>query len=138
MHEPEYAMNGVWTRTLAQIPTKLGRLAYAAGLRNEDSGTYHDVKFALRNTDGEVDRFLRTSHTQIFSEWLTFPLERQRREVAGYLESIEGERTAFLQTWLSSRSYRNLIPTGAREAERLLFTSDLELILEILLNELSA
>ena len=136
--ERDRAMHDVWVRTLAQIPTKFGRFTYVASLRDENSGTYQYFKLALRYTDEEADCFLRASHEQIFREWLNFPLERQRGEVAEYLESIEGERAVVLQTWLTSTSYRNLVPTSAHETERLLFISDLELILEILRTELSA
>ena len=115
-----------------------GRFTYVAGLRNENSGIYHHFTLALRYTDEEADCFLCGSHKEIFREWLNFPLERQRRELEEYLESSEGERAVVLQTWLTSTSYRNLVPTSAHEAERLLFISDLELILEILRNELSA
>ena len=131
-------MHDVWVRTLAQIPTNFGRLAYVAGLRNENSGAYHHFKLALCYTDEEADSFLRARHKQIFREWLNFPLERQRSEFAEYLEATEAERAVVLQTWLISASYRNLIPTGAHETERLLFISDLEIILAILRSELSA
>ena len=136
--ERDRAMDDVWVGTLAQIPTTFGRLIYVAGLRNENSGTYHHFKLALRYTDEEADCFLRASHKQIFGKWLNSPLEQQRRDLAEYFESIEGERAVVLQRWLTSTSYRKLIPTSARAAERLLFTSDLELILEILRNELTA
>ena len=43
-----------------------------------------------------------------------------------------------LETWLTLQPYRNLIPFVTRDAERLLFISDLEVIEEILRNELSA
>jgi len=138
--EPDRAreMEDVWVPILCQIPTAFGRIAYVAGLRNENSGTYHHFKLALRYTDEEADRFLRASHQQIFGEWLTFPLEQQRRELKEYLESIKGEREVVLESWLTLQPYRNLIPFGARDAERLLFISDLEVIVEILRNELSA
>ena len=135
--ERDRAMEDVWVPIISQIPTTFGRIACVAGLRNEDSGAYHHFKLALRHTGEEADRFLCASHEQIFGEWLTFPLEQQLRDLKEYLESTE-EREVVLETWLRLKPYRNLIPFGARDAERLLFISDLEVIFLMLLHELSA
>ena len=84
-----------------------------------------------------ADWVLGLSHRQVFREWLNFPLEKQRQDLESYLESIKGERKKVLQTWLTLTPYKNLLPVGAVEAERLLYISDLELILELMRNELS-
>ena len=131
-------MQDVWVRILSQIATTFGRVACVADLRNENTGAYYHFKLALRYTDEESDRFLCASHKQIFGEWLNFPLEQQLRDFREYLESIEGEREVVLQTWLTLKPYRKLIPFGTRDAERLLFISDLEVVLEMLRDELSA
>ena len=136
--ERDHAIEDVWVRILSQIPTTFGRVAYVASLRNENTGAYHHFKLALRYTDEEADCFLCASHKQIFREWLNFSLEQQRRDLKEYLEPIEGESEVVLEPWLTLQPYRNLIPSGARDAERLLFISDLEIIVEILRNELSA
>ncbi len=136
--ERERAMHDVWSRTLSQIPTTFGRVAYLAGLRNENSGYYQHFGLAQRYSDEKADRVLRSSHEQVFAEWLNYPLEQQRQDLEEHLLSIEGERKVVLETWLTLTPYRNLIPAGTREAERLLYITDLELILEILRNELSA
>ena len=82
---------------------------------------------------------MRSSHEQVFAEWLNYPLEQQRQDLEEHLRSVEGERQVVLETWLTLTPYRNLIPAGTaiREAERLLYITDLELILEILRNELT-
>ncbi len=136
--ERDRAIEDVWVPILSQIPTTFGRIAYVAGLRNEGTGAYRHFKLALRYTHEEADRFLCASHKQIFREWLNFPLEQQLRDLREYLESIEGEREVVLETWLRLKPYRNLIPFGTRDAERLLFISDLEVIFLMLLHELSA
>ena len=136
--ERERATHDFWSRTLSQIPTTFGRVAYLAGLRNENSGHYQHFGLAQRYSDEEADRVLRSSHEQVFAEWLNYPLARQRQDLEEHLRSIEGERKVVLETWLTLTPYRNLIPVGTREAERLLYITDLELILEILRNELSA
>ena len=133
----ERAMKDVWRRTLAQIPTTFGKVAHLASLRNENSGQYEHFGLAQLYSDEEADRVLALSHHQVFREWLNFPLEKQRRDLEDYLESLEGERKKVLQTWLTLTPYKNLVPVDAVEAERLLFISDLELILELMRNELS-
>ena len=133
----ERATHDVWSRTLSQIPTTFGRIVYLAALRNENSGHYEHFGLAQRYSDEEADCVLRSSHEQVFAEWLNFPLERQRQDLEEHLRSIESERKVVLKTWLTLAPYRNLIPAATREAERLLYITDLELILEILRNELS-
>ena len=108
--ERDRAIEDVWVPILSQIPTTFGRIAYVAGLRNENTGAYHHFKLALRYADEEADRFLCASHKQIFGEWLNFPLEQQRRDLKENLESVEGEREFVLEKWLTLQPYRNLIP----------------------------
>ena len=131
-------MRDVWSKTLSQISTSFGRLAYLAGLRDQNSGRYQHFGLAQRYTENEADRVLRTSHEEIFAEWLNYPLEQQRQDLEEHLRSIEGDRKAVLRTWLTLTPYRSLIPAESRDAERLLYITDLELLLEILRNELSA
>ena len=131
-------MRDVWSKTLSQISTSFGRLAYLAGLRDQNSGRYQHFGLAQRYTENEADGVLRTSHEEIFAEWLNYPLEQQRQDLEEHLRSIEGDRKAVLRTWLTLTPYRNLIPAESRDAERLLYITDLELLLEILRNELSA
>ena len=133
----ERAMRDAWERTLSQIPTTFGKVAHLASLRNENSGQYEHFGLAQLYSDEEANRVLALSHHQVFREWLNFPLEEQRRDLEDYLESLEGERKKVLQTWLTLTPYKNLLPVGAVEAERLLYISDLELILELMQNELS-
>ena len=134
----ERAMKDVWQRTLAQIPTTFGKVAHLASLRNQNSGQYEHFGLAQLYSDEEADRVLGLSHHQVFREWLNFPLEKQRQDLESYLASIEGEPKKVLQTWLTLTPYKNLLPVGAVEAERLLYISDLELILELMRNELSS
>ena len=133
----ERAMEDVWERTLSQIPTTFGKVAHLASLRNENSGQYEHFGLAQLYSDEEADRVLGLSHHQVFREWLNFPLEKQRQDLEVYLASLKGEREKVLETWLTLTPYRNLLPVGALEAERLLYISDLELILELMRNELS-
>ncbi len=135
--ERDRAAEDVWERTISQIPTTFGRIAYLASLRNENSGRYQHFGLARIYSEEEADRVLRSCHREVFAEWLNFSLPQQRRDLEAYLNSIEDDRKTVLATWLDLSPYRNLGPADATAAERRLYLSDLELILDLLRNELS-
>ena len=131
-------MDDLWRRTLAQIPTLFGKIVYLSGLRDANSGDYVHFGLSQRYSTEEANRILRESHERAFGEWLNSPLEQQRDDLEEYLRTLEDDRETILRTWLTLAPYNNLIPINTREAERLLYISDLELILDVLRNELSA
>jgi hypothetical protein len=133
----DHAAENVWDRTVSQIPTTFGRIAYLASLRNENSGRYEHFGLAHIYSGEEADRVLRACHQEVFGDWLNFSLMQQRNDLEAYLNSIEDDRQTVLATWLDLSPYRNLIPADATPAERRLYLSDLELILDLLRNELS-
>ena len=81
---------------------------------------------------------LRESHLEVFREWLNYTIEPQVRDIEKYLDSIEDDRDTVLATWLTLEPYRRLVPAGASEAERDLYVSDLQLVLDLLRGELSS
>jgi hypothetical protein len=135
--EPDRAAEDVWERTISQIPTTFGRIAYLASLRNDNSGRYQHFGLARIYSEQEADRVLRHCHREVFGDWLNFSLLQQRSDLEAYLNSMEDDRKTVLTTWLDLSPYRNLIPADATAAERRLYLSDLELILDLLRNELS-
>ncbi len=132
------AMEDVWNRTLEQIDTQFGKLAYLAGLRSENSGRYQHFGVAQLYGEDEANRVLRSSHERVFGDWLTYPLEQQRQDLETYLDGMEDDRRTILQTWSALSPYEKLPPEAAGEAEHLLFRSDLEIILELMRRELAA
>lgn len=132
------AMQDVWSRTLDQIGTQFGKLAYLAGLRNENSGRYHHYGLAHLYGEDEANHVLRASHERVFVEWLTFPLERQRGDLEQYLNEMDDDLPTVLQTWGVLSPYERLPPEAASDAERLLFTSDIEITLELIRRALSS
>lgn len=114
----------LWRRTLAQIPTVFGRLAYLTSLRDSSTGRYSHA--ALTNVLGEEDaeRALRHSHHQVFSQWLGFSLADQKADLDEYLRATGRPREAHY--------YRHLAPPTARDIERQLYLTDLETLLELL------
>jgi hypothetical protein len=131
----ETAIAESWQRTLAAIPTFIGRLAYLASLRNVNTGSYEHFGLAQRIGEGEVDRTLRRSHVTIFQEWLCFGLQRQKEELEEYFSGLEGDRREIVANWLSLEPYNNWVPGESRDVERKLFYADLAVVLELVRTE---
>ncbi len=128
----------LWRRTLSQIPTVFGRLVYLSKLRDPISGIYEHHGFAQRFTPGEAQKTMHRSHTNLFSDWLCFSLEQQKKDVGRYLDSLENDREAIMHNWSVSPPFANLIPHKTGQAERELFLSDMKAVFEVLSSEYSA
>lgn len=125
----------LWRNTLVQIPSVFGRLVYLSSLRDPNTDTYRHFGLAQIFGDQAADEALRTSHQQVFAEWLRFDLERQKADLDLYLVSLDGDRRVIVDTWIRLAPYRNLVPSAAREVERELYVKDLEILLELLRSE---
>ena len=126
------AMRDVWSRTLAKIPSAFGKIVYLASLRNENTGKYQHFGLSQIYSDEDADIVLRESHEEVFREWLTYSLEPQKNDLEEYLGGLDDDRNTVIEAWSTLEPYRQLIPVRATQAERELYVSDLELILELL------
>ena len=122
----------LWRNTLSQIPTLFGRLVYLSSLRDTNSGTYEHYGLAQVFGAKEADRTLRQSHSQAFVAWLNLNLEQQKADLEDYLAGLEENISGILANWIRLAPYRNLIPARAREVEKQLYLTDLEVVLELL------
>jgi hypothetical protein len=114
----------LWRKTLSQVPTVFGRLAFLSSLRNAATGRYsHDELLRILGPEA-TDRTLCNSHHQVFSEWLKFSLSEQKADLDDYLSTGGRSRAAF--------HYRHFVPPTARDVERQLYLTDLETLLELL------
>ncbi len=124
-----------WSRTLARIPTSLGRLAYLASLRNPNTGNYVHFGLAQRAGAAEVDRIARQSHSSEFRQWLGLGLRSQKDDLESYIGEQDGEKSRIVAAWSSIQPFSAWIPAETRDVERKLFESDLAVVLELVRRE---
>ncbi|MBZ5582296.1 MAG: hypothetical protein LAQ30_08855 [Acidobacteriia bacterium] len=122
-YEARHPAAELWRETLARIPTLFGRLVYLAALRDAGGGYAHPALSHMLGREN-ADRTLRHSHHQIFAQWLALGLEEQKSDLGDFLHEFHAPREAL--------HYRELVPAGARDAERQLYLTDLETLLELL------
>jgi hypothetical protein len=114
----------LWRKTVSQIPTHFGRLRYLASLRDAHTGKYtHEALTNLLGPD-DADRVLCHAHYKVFSEWLCFSLAEQKADLDDFSASAKRQ--------VSFQECRGLVPAGARDVERQLFVTDLEMVLELM------
>jgi hypothetical protein len=135
--ELEALTQEVWARALAGIPTTLGRLVHLASLRDASTGFYRDSRLVGHANAAERDLLLRQIHEEVFATWLSFSLEDQREELEQYLKTLKKQGSGKLATWLTTAPYLKLMPASAEAAERELYRSDLEIVLELLEDDLT-
>jgi hypothetical protein len=134
----DVAEQDVWSKTLTQVPTSFGKLVYLASLRNGNSGKYQHYGLAQIYGLEQSDSVLRQSHEDVFAGWLNLNLEQQRGDLEDFLDQIDDDRATVLRSWERLTPYRELPPSAAGDAERYLFVSDLEVILELLRSDSSS
>ena len=99
--------------SLSRAPTVFGRLVHLA----------------------RVEKLVAKSHRAAFTEWLSCPLEQQCAELQTYADAAVPNGSPPHDA-LSSRAYSNLIPrAGVGEAEKSLYFSNLDLVLDIFTGE---
>ena len=115
-----------------QSPALFGRLLAAAALHNPVNWGYeHHLCHHL--PDGG-DSILRQMHGELFAEWLKFSLEQQEKDIRLWLRWLgrTPEKGADLLERAEKRA-SSLIPRQyRREPERMLFLSDLRLVVGLI------
>jgi hypothetical protein len=114
----------LWRKTLSRIPTHFGRLVFLSSLRDALTGRYAHAPLSQIVGREVTDRTLCHSHHEIFSEWLSFSLARQKADLDEYLTASQAP--------LDLIPYRDIVPAAAHHVERQLYLTDLETLLELL------
>ncbi len=125
----------LWNRTVLQIRSIFGRLAYLASLRDANSGIYHHFGFSQRFNERIADKTISRSHQNTFADWLCLSLEQQKSDLELYFSSLDTDRPKILANWRELAPYMNWIPSHSRAADRELYRSDLEIILDVIRQE---
>ena len=128
------AVEDLWRVTLSQIPSLLGRLVYLSSLRDPNTGLYAHHGLASRFSAQEADEAMRQSHERGFNQWLSLNLTEQREDCELYWSSLLEDRRLVAQMWVQTESYRTLFPASASPAQRVDFSSHMEIMLEWLRN----
>jgi len=131
----EAAIAESWQRTLAAIPTRIGRIVYLSSLRNVNTGIYEHFGLAQRVGSDEVDRILRRSHMSAFQDWLCCGLETQKEQLEEYFSGLDGDRREIISSWLTLQPWNAWPPAESRDVERKLFNTDLTTVMELLRTE---
>jgi hypothetical protein len=120
----EETTTDTWRRVLQQIPTLFGRLVFMSSLRDLETNRYEHPSLSSYVDPYDMDRTLCHSHHQVFSQWINSSLAEQKEDLENY-ERNSGDRRVLQQ-------YRDLVPPKAREVERQLYLTDLEMLMALM------
>lgn len=122
----------LWRHTLSHINSVFGRLVYLSSLRNSNTGRYEHHGLALMFGDDDAHETLYESHQRAFREWIGYGLEHQKVDLDLYLSELCVDKKPLIETWLRLAPFRNFLPANVRVAERQLYLTDLETLLDLL------
>ena len=131
------ATEDLWERTLNQIETRVGRLAYLSRLRNAESDRYeHHGLIAVFGVEAAEDA-LRRSHQEVLVGMLNLSLLDQKDEFLKYIQGLPQSPRRLLANWEKNKGYEMLLPMTASSAQRELFEGNIRLIIKHLKVELA-
>src|SRR5205823_10435163 len=113
------------------FPSAFERLIYFASKLHPASGKYIHEGLAKLSDNEEVHRKFKEAHERTFHDWLSLNLEQKNADLRLYLSSLNIEKNFVIKTWAGFDPFWNLVPSTAIEAERILFISDLQVLLAL-------
>jgi hypothetical protein len=123
------AEEDLWRRTLQQIPTQLGKLAYLARLRNTETDRYEHYGLSAVFGAEAAEAAMRASHLELLEQWLAYPLHRQRSDLQDYLETLPQPFHKTVSSWLQTAPYAHFLPPQRSQAQQELFLTNVLLLL---------
>lgn len=124
------ASEDLWDRTLSQIPTKMGRMAYLTRLKNPETDKYEHHGLATIFGEEAAEDALRRSHADVLEEMLNMSILDQRDDVGKYLEGLPQSARRLLANWERTKGYEGLLPPTSSSAQKELFDGNLGLIIK--------
>jgi hypothetical protein len=111
------------------------RLGYLAKLRQGSNGAY--VHEQLADTYGEqaVNKVVAQTHEEVFERLLEMPLNAQKTDLASYVGSLPGTLSSKVKS--CREQCLTWIPSGAPSYLKELYCSNLNVLLELLLDDTS-
>ncbi len=125
----------LWRRTLSQIPSLFGRIAWLASLRNPNTGIYEHHGLAVVFGAEGSNKALRISHLACCREWLNSGLEEQMTDLRRYLSEQADQPRKVIGNWRELGYWRSILPASMRGAERALYLAEVEVLLTLLQSE---
>lgn len=120
--------------TLEQISTIFGRLVHIAALRDASTGRYHHPLLGFVSTTKELNEIVGRAHVSTFTRWLSLNVAQQRGDLARYLGQDETNQAMLLRRIWESGAMASTAPPSASSHEKLLFTTDLAMLVPLMLN----
>jgi hypothetical protein len=111
------------------------RLGYLAQLRQGANGTYVHEQLASTYGAEAVNKVVAQTHEEVFERLLEMPLNAQKTDLASYLKSQPGTLTTKVNS--CHQLCRTWVPSGAPSYLRELYCSNLNVLLELLLDDTS-
>lgn len=123
------AEEDLWRRTLQQIPTAMGKLAYLARLRNSETDRYEHFGLSAVFGVEAAEAAMRSSHLDLLEQWLSLPLDEQRADLQEYLESLPQSFSRSVSSWLRTKPYVQFLPPQRSPAQQELYMANVLLFL---------
>jgi hypothetical protein len=131
-HQNRRVIEAFTRRSLATIPTQLGRILYVANRRDPAAGVYRHPDLEASFPPGSVHDALAYCHRELFDRILELPLDELEKDLRRFLEDKSGarpEQTARL--WLEEKTYRHLAPPGVPVYLNYLWESNMRVVLRL-------
>ena len=125
------ASEDLFRHTLARIPSLYGRLMYLSALRDPNTGAYRHYGLAAAFGRDQSAKALESSHKRTFRDWLQLPLSDKHADLVGYLSTLDDPKGLVVNYWIESEGYLGCVPDSATKADRALYKSDLQQVLNI-------
>jgi hypothetical protein len=120
---------------LEPLTSAYERLAYLCSLRRPDSGKYLHERLAALYGAESVDQVVAHCHEEVFERLLEMPLNAQGEDLRNYLSALPGpfEKNAAV----CQNNYMSWIPPSAPSYLKELYSSNLDVLLELLRDDTS-